>query len=147
MKYRVGNHNPALVYGEHDDAEYFTPPPAAELIAVFVRQGGEHELDALHYVRAMNATMPACTCRVICYCGALVGTTSGCESCMEHNGECVGANLGELLQEFEAHVMIGAESRNEIAALRAEILQRFGWLGRYAQRVVVRHIDASQDKR
>jgi hypothetical protein len=89
IRYRVGNHNPALVYGEHDDAEHFTPRPRGELVTVFVRQGGEHELDALDYVRAMNATMPGCTCRVICCCGALVGTTPGCETCAEHNGECL----------------------------------------------------------
>jgi hypothetical protein len=128
MKYRTGNHNPALVYGEHDDAAHFTPPPAPELVAVFVRQGGEHELDALHYVRAMNATMPTCTCRAICCCGALVGTTSGCESCMEHNGECVGADLGELLDAYVADLTAGGDGGMD----RAEILRRFGWLGRYA---------------
>lgn len=89
MKYRVGNHNRALVYAEPDDAEHYTPRPRGDLVAVFVQQGGEHELDALHYVRAMNATMPGCTCRVICCCGALVGTTPGCETCAEHNGECL----------------------------------------------------------
>lgn len=89
MKYRVGNHNRALVYAEPEDAEFYTPRPRGELVAVFVQQGGENELDALHYVRAMNATMPGCTCRVICCCGALVGTTSGCETCAEHTVECM----------------------------------------------------------
>jgi hypothetical protein len=88
MNYRVGNHNRVLVYGEPEDAEHYTPRPHGELVAVFVREGGENELDALHYVRAMNATMPGCTCRVICCCGALVGTTSGCETCAEHEVEC-----------------------------------------------------------
>ena len=124
MKYWTDSHNPALVYGEHDDAQHYTPPPAPELVAVFVRQGGEHELDALHYVRAMNATMPCCTCRVICYCGALVGTTSGCEGCEEHNGECIGADLAELVQE-----LLDADDRSET---RDDIERRFGWLGRYA---------------
>lgn len=88
MRYRIGNHNRVLVYAELEDAEHYTPPPRGELVAVFVRKGGEDELDALHYVRAMNATMPGCTCRVICCCGQLVGTTSGCETCAEHNVEC-----------------------------------------------------------
>lgn len=126
MNYRTGNHNPALVYGEHVDAEFITPRPAAALVAVFAREDGEREDDALHYVRAMNATMPICTCRVICCCGALVGTTSGCETCMEHNGECVGADLDELLEQFES--TFGAEH----AAVRTEIMERFGWLGKYA---------------
>jgi hypothetical protein len=127
VRYRVGNHNPALVYGKHDDAEHFTPQLAPELVAVFVRQG-EREPDALHYVRAMNATMPTCTCRVICCCGALVGTTSGCETCMEHNGECIGGDLGDLLDELTDEDL-GQPHR---AHVRAEILKRFGWLGRYA---------------
>lgn len=144
MIYRVGNHNPALVYGELEDAEHYTPRPAPELVAVFVRQGGEHELDALHYVRAMNATMPTCTCRVICCCGALVGSTSGCESCMEHNGECVGADLGELLGEL-VRTVENHGHRDHAEGICVEILQRFGWLGRYAQRVIVRHVDVSQE--
>ena len=128
MIYRTGRHNPALVYGEDDVARHFTPPPDAELVAVFVRQAGEHEPDARHYVRAMNATMPCCTCRVICDCGALVGTTSGCEGCMEHNGECIGADLGELLDVFQNAIDRGGSGE----AYRAEIMERFGWLGRYA---------------
>ena len=138
MNYRTGNHNPALVYGERDDAEFFTPPPDPELVAVFVRQGGGHELDALHYVRAMNATMPTCTCRVICYCGALAGTTSDCETCMEHNGECVGADLGELLDDLISMVRNRSDDEGttyedlDIDAKRTEIMERFGWLGRYA---------------
>lgn len=126
MNYRTGNHNPALVYGEHEDAQHFTPPPAAELVAVFIRrEGDEHRRDALHYARAMNATMPTCTCRVICCCGALVGTTSGCETCEEHNGECVGADLEEALQE-----LLDADGHDR-EGWRVLILQRFGWLGRY----------------
>lgn len=131
MIYRVGNHNPALVYGEHDDAEHFTPRPKDQFVAVFVGRNeiDSAELDALHYVRAMNATMPGCTCRVICHCGALVGSTSGCESCMEHNGECVGADLGELLDDL---MLQSRDGTAEADRLRTEILQRFGWLGRYA---------------
>jgi hypothetical protein len=105
MIYRVGNHNPALVYRENfGDAR-------GELVAVFVAQGGEHELDALHYVRAMNATMPACTCRVICCCGALVGTTSGCESCAEHNGECAELPAGG-----------DEDALNSVEALRSKLM-------------------------
>lgn len=89
MKYFTDQERPALVWGLPVDAEHYTPLPKPELVAVFVREGGENELDALHYVRAMNAEMPGCTCRVICCCGALVGTTVGCETCAEHNGECV----------------------------------------------------------
>lgn len=114
MIYRTGNHNKALVY-HHE-----LPGDRGDLVAVFVAQDGERELDALRYVRAMNAEMPICTCRVICCCGALVGSTSGCESCMEHNGECVGADLGELLEQLESTFGV------EHAAVRAEILERFG---------------------
>jgi hypothetical protein len=89
MKYFTDRDRRALVYGEPDEVEHYTPRPRPDLVAVFVREGGENELDALHYVRAMNATMPGCTCRVICCCGALVGTTSGCETCAEHANECV----------------------------------------------------------
>lgn len=131
MNYRTGNHNPALVYAEDDYAEHYTPRPAPELVAVFVRQGGEHELDALHYARAMNATMPCCTCRVICCCGALVGTTSGCETCEEHNAECIGADLAELLDDFVR--ALAFDGGGGVAdAVRAEIERRFGWLGKYA---------------
>ncbi len=128
--YRTGNHNPALVYAEPEDAEFYTPRPKGELVAVFTARPGDSnsaELDALHYVRAMNATMPACTCRVICYCGALVGSTSGCESCMEHNGECVGADLGELLDDLTDF----DTPQPERTRIRGEIIERFGWLGRY----------------
>jgi len=131
VNYRVGNHNPALVYGEHDDAGHYTPRRPAELVAVFVRQCGEHELDALHHVRAMNATMPTCTCRVICGCGALVGTTPGCETCMEHNGECVGADLGEMLDDLMSASRDPDLDGTEADRLRTEIMERFGWLGRY----------------
>lgn len=90
MPYRVDRHNHQLVYLEHPDREHFTPPPEAELIAVFMDAGNETaDLHALHYTRAMNATMPGCTCPVICCCGALVGTTPGCETCAAHNVECV----------------------------------------------------------
>lgn len=125
MRYRIGNHNPALVYGEHDAAESFTPRPKPEMIAVFVRrEDGEHELDALHYVRAMNATMPSCTCRVVCCCGALVGTTSGCETCMEHNGECAD-EVRQLREDLAALLPIGrmyldaldADPENEMLTL------------------------------
>jgi len=89
VKYRVGNHNRVLVYAEPEDAKHYTPPPRGELVAVFVsRPEGAAEHDALRYVRAMNATMPGCTCRVICWCGELVGTTNGCETCEEHSVEC-----------------------------------------------------------
>lgn len=87
MKFRVGNHNRALVYAMPDFPECYNPPPRGDLVAVFV--GPEAEPEALRYTRAMNAEMPGCTCRVVCCCGALVGTTSGCETCAEHNGECV----------------------------------------------------------
>lgn len=87
MRYRVGVDNNQLVYVEPDFPEHFHPRPEPILAAVFV--GPEAELDALHYVRAMNAEMPGCTCRVVCCCGALVGTTSGCETCAEHSAECV----------------------------------------------------------
>lgn len=140
MNYRTGNHNPALVYGERDDAEFFAPPPAAELVAVFVR---EHEADALHYARAMNATMPTCTCRVICYCGALVGSTSGCETCEEHNGECVGADLGELLDNLITYSSGDLPAR-AADDTRAEILRRFGWLGRYAPPPREQHVNVAQ---
>lgn len=123
--YRTGNHNSALVYRYGD----FTPADRGELVAVFVAQGGEHELDALRYSRAMNAEMPGCTCRVICCCGALVGSTSGCETCMEHNGECIGADLGELLGELAALSYDGQIAAADEA--KADILRRFGWLGRY----------------
>lgn len=126
IHYRLGNHNQALVYRHDDDMR----TAADELVAVFVAQGGENELDALHYARAMNAEMPDCTCQVICCCGALVGTTSGCETCMEHNGECVGADLGELLNDLISNVG-NHGSDYEANAIRAEILKRFGWLGRY----------------
>jgi hypothetical protein len=89
MKYFTDRDRPALVYAELEDAEHYTPRPKPVFVAVFVQEGGENELDALHYVRAMNAEMPGCTCRVICCCGALVGTTPGCETCAEHNGECM----------------------------------------------------------
>lgn len=131
MNYRTGNHNPALVYREPEDAQHYTPRPPGELVAVFAAKGGEDELDALHYVRAMNATMPTCTCRVICSCGALVGSTSGCETCMEHNGECVGADLGEALDDLISTVGNHGSS-TQIASVRTEIMERFGWLGRYA---------------
>lgn len=85
IHYRTGRHNPALVY-RHDTSQ---PGDRGVLVAVFVAQGGEHEADARYYARAMNATMPGCTCRVVCCCGALVGTTSGCETCAEHNVECI----------------------------------------------------------
>jgi hypothetical protein len=143
VNYRTGNHNPALVYGEHVDAEFITPRPAAALVAVFVREDGEREDDALHYVRAMNAEMPICTCRVICCCGALVGTTSGCETCMEHNGECIDADLAELLDALISTTSRRANdeehSSDELTYLdleqdeiRTRILANFGWLGRYA---------------
>ena len=50
---------------------------------------GRSAEDAARWLaRALSATMPGCTCRVICDCGALVGTTPGCEGCAEHNVEC-----------------------------------------------------------
>ena len=82
--YRVGRHNPALVYRQAYRGA------AEALVAVFVERGGDPDPEARHYVRAMNATMPGCTCRIVCCCGALVGTTPGCETCAEHNVECVG---------------------------------------------------------
>lgn len=130
--YRIGNHNPALVYAEPDDAEHYTPRPRGELVAVFVARPGDDdtpELNALHYVRAMNATMPCCTCRVICCCGDLVGSTSGCETCMEHNGECIGDDLGELLDDL---MLQSRDGTAEADRLRTQIMERFGWLGRYA---------------
>jgi hypothetical protein len=82
--YRHGRHHDDTVYLQLGDEPSYTD----ERVAIFVRGGGENELDALHYVRAMNATMPGCTCPVVCSCGALVGTTSGCETCAEHENEC-----------------------------------------------------------
>ncbi len=83
--YRLGRNCDDIVYLQHGDQ----PADADERVAVFTRDGGEKSLDALHYVRAMNATMPDCTCRVICDCGALVGATTGCEGCEEHTAECL----------------------------------------------------------
>jgi hypothetical protein len=84
ITYRTGNHNPALVY-RYDSSQ---PGDRGVLVAVFVDKGGEDELDALHFVRAMNATLPGCTCPLVCSCGELPGTTVGCETCAEHVNEC-----------------------------------------------------------
>lgn len=114
MKYRTGRHNPALVYAEPEDAKHYNPVPRGELVAVFVGRPGDSDsagLDALRYVRAMNATMQGCTCRVICCCGALVGTTSGCETCAEHNGECVDLPAGADEDAF-----------NSVEALRSKLM-------------------------
>lgn len=132
MNYRTGNHNPALVY-----REAYGSPDRGTLVAVFVEP--EAESEAQHYVRAMNAEMPTCTCRVVCCCGALVGTTSGCETCMEHNGECIDADLGELLDQLTGMArergpddQIITHVDIEMGDLRTQIMERFGWLGRYA---------------
>jgi hypothetical protein len=138
VKYRLGRHHDDTVYLQLGDE----PSEHDERVAVFTRSAGEAPIDALHYVRAMNATMPDCTCPVVCHCGELVGNgPSGCETCAEHEIECWAETLtrrrvaGLLLDWLAEHrdwygSRPATEGRAEYAALHRLIVEV---QGRHAQ--------------
>lgn len=159
IHYRTGNHYDDTLY-EHREGErdgirvaLFLPGTfnRGQLIAATEDPG----FLAAAVRNALNATMPGCTCPVICrQCGAApIGnpenTSPGCESCTEHRVECEGQareKIIDLAGELESVAVtygaacerggkVGAElaerHNNRLVELRRAIAEGLGgeWLG------------------